>query len=91
MRKPLEKMTELEKLQHENAELKKKIENLKFDSNSLRWSMMSEREKDVVKICYKMLVKEDPSYVEWNDFKNDFMEARGKYYVEKNFPKNAMD
>ena len=91
MIKPLEKMTELEKLQHENAELKEKIKNLKFDSNSLRWDMMSEREKDVVKICYKMLVKEDPSYVEWNDFKNNFMEARGKYYVEKNFPKNAMD
>lgn len=91
MIKPVEKMTELEKLQHENAELKEKIKNLKFDSCMLRWSMIPEWEKDAVKICYRLLVKKDPSYTEWNDFKSDFMKARSDYFFEKEFPKNAMD
>lgn len=84
MIKPVEKMTELEKLQHENAELKEKIKNLKQDSNSLRWDMMPEEAKDAVRICYKMLVKEEPTMWEWSDFKNEFMNKRSRYYIEKN-------
>ena len=78
----LNKLSEVEKLKLENADLTKRLEQYKRDNKLLRWKLMSQEEQEAIRLCYRMFVKEDPTMDEWEDFKVDFVTFRTKKTFE---------
>ena len=82
-------LTEVEQLKRENADLKKQLERSKRDAWYLRWTLIPEWEKEVIRLCYRMLAKEAPTYEEREKFKQDFIDFRGKAMFRKDYTKEA--
>ena len=82
-------LTEVERLKKENAELQKKLEESKYDARMLRWRLLSEEEKEIARLCYRMLVKETPDFNEREKFKEDFIIFRWKAMFRRDYTKEA--
>jgi len=82
-------LTEVEQLKRENADLKRKLERSQRDATMLRWRLIPEAEKEAIRMCYRMLVKEAPTDDEREKFKLDFIGFRAKAIFRKDYTKEV--
>lgn len=81
--KEIKEKSELIKLQKENEELKRDLKLAKEHWRELRWKLLTQEERNMAILCFKMLVCENPEYSERKQFKQDLMDYKNKDMFKK--------